>query len=53
MVADEQEYGDIAGGQSVNAPGEFSLLGLAGFTGLIGVTAKENKVDAVFNGVVD
>ena len=44
VVTDEQEDGDTTGGQLVYAFGKFPLLGLAGLTTLIGVTAEENKV---------
>jgi len=52
MIADEDKYGNIVGGEAVNASGEFPLLGLAGFASFIGITAEEDKVYAVFQGIV-
>ena len=53
MVAHEQKYRYVAGGQAVDAPGEFPLLGLAGLAGLVGVAAKEDEVHPVLQGVVN
>jgi hypothetical protein len=52
VVADEEEDGDAIGGEAVNALGELSLLGLGGLTALIGITAEEDKVNLVFQGIV-
>ena len=53
VVADEEEDGDAIGGEAVNALGELSLLGLGGLTALIGIAAEEDKVDFVFQGIID
>ena len=53
VIADEEEDGDAIGGEAVNALGELSLLGLGGLTALIGITAEEDKVNLVFQGIID
>jgi hypothetical protein len=52
VVADEEEDGDTAGGQPVNALGKFPLMSLARLTTLIGITAEEDKVYPVLQGIV-
>ena len=52
MVANEEEGGDVAGGKAVDAFGEFPLLGLVWFTGLIGIAAEQDEVRAVFQGII-
>ncbi len=52
VVANEEKDGNIIRGQTVNAPGKFPLLGLAGLTTFIGITTEENEVYAVFQSIV-
>ncbi len=52
MVANEEEDGDTAGGQAIDASGKFPLLSLARLTTLIGITTEENEVYLIFQGVV-
>jgi hypothetical protein len=53
VVANEEEDWDAAGGQAIYAFGKFPLLSLTWLTSLIGITAKENKVYLVFQGIVN
>jgi len=52
MVADQKKDGNIVSGQAVNALGELALLGLGRLTGLIGITAEEDEVNAVVYSIV-
>jgi hypothetical protein len=52
MVAYEEENGDTTRREAIYAPGEFPLLSLSRLTALVGVTAKKDKVNAVFYGKV-
>ena len=53
VVADEEEDGDTVGGETIDAFGELSLLGLGGLTALISVTAEKDKVNLVLQGIID
>ena len=52
VVADQQEDGDAVAGQLVYAFGKLPLLGLARLTALVGVTAEEDQVYPVFQGII-
>ncbi len=53
VVTDEKEYRDATGGQTIKALGKLSLLGLARLTALVGITAEEDEVYPVLQGVVN
>ena len=52
MVTHEEEDGDTTGGQPVNAFGKLPLLSLTRLAALIGITAEEDKVYPVLQGIV-
>ena len=52
VVTDEEEDGDTTGGQAINAFGKLPLLSLARLAALIGITAEENQVYPVFQGII-
>ena len=53
VVADEEEDGDIAGREAIDAAGKFSLLGLGGLAGLVGVPAEDYQVHPVLYGEIN
>jgi len=52
VIADEEEDGDAIGGKAINTSGKLPLLGLVWLTTLVSVTAEEDKVYPVFQGIV-
>jgi len=53
VVADEEEDSDAASSETIDAPGELPLLGLARLTALVGVAAEKHEVYPIFQRVVD
>jgi len=52
VIADEEKDRDAVGGQATDALGKLPLLGLARLTTLIGITAEEDEVYAILQGIV-
>ncbi len=52
VVANKEEDGNTTGGQPVNALGKLPLMSLARLTTLIGITAEEDEVYSVLQGIV-
>ena len=52
VIADKQEHGNARGGQTLDTPGELALLGLRGFTALVGITAEQYQIGFIINSVV-